>query len=225
MPTRRDIFKNGEIYHVFNKTIDKRKVFDNEFISERFLSLAHYYRSTKVVLRYSKFTSLPDIEKVMKMKELGYQKYYKVNILCYSLMPNHFHFLLKQKKGEGLVNFVSDILNSTTRFFNVLYERQGPLFLPRFKSRRIVSREQLIHVSRYIHLNPYSSGLVFTLENLANYRLSSLGEYLKEKRGICHTDVILNQFHNNRDSYRNFVFNNAEHQKRLEACKYMEKWL
>lgn len=225
MPTRRDIFKNGEFYHVFNKTIDKRKVFDNEFIAERFLSLAHYYRSTKVVLRYSKFTSLSDIDKVIKTKELECQKYYKVNILCYSLMPNHFHFLLKQRKEGGLINFVSDILNSTTRFFNLLYKRQGPLFLPRFKSRRIVSREQLIHVSRYIHLNPYSSGLVFTLKDVANYRFSSLNEYLKEKRGICCTDIILNQFKNNRASYKNFVLNNADYQKRLEESKYVEKWL
>src|SRR3989338_1926632 len=100
MPSRRDIFTNGGIYHVFNKTIDKRKIFENEFIAERFLSQVYYYRSIKANLRYSKFISLPDFEKAIKIKELEYQKYFKVDVLCYSLMPNHFHLFLKQKKKD-----------------------------------------------------------------------------------------------------------------------------
>ena len=141
-------------------------------------------------------------------------------------MPNHFHLLLKQKKEKGIIRFMSDTVNSVTRFYNILHERKGPIFLPQFKSRQIHTREQLIHVSRYQHLNPYSAGIVKNIEDLLTYPLSSFNEYSDQKfTNLCNAEIVLREFNWNKNKYQDFVFSNAEHQKMLEHVKYVEKWL
>lgn len=119
---------------------------------------------------------------------------------------------------------MSDILNSITRYYNVLHKRKGPLFLPQFRSQVILSREQLIHVSRYIHLNPYSSGLVNQLHELESYPLSSFREYLTDEN-ICNCEIVLSQMQDRAEAYRKFVLDNADYQKTLEYCKHVDNFL
>lgn len=226
MPTRKDIFINNEIYHVFNKTIDHRSLFIDKKISKLFLDIVRYYRSTKANIRYSYFRKLSSAFRDFKEREINCRKYFKIEILAYCIMPNHFHLLLKQTIDKGIIRFMADILNSLTRFYNLRTDRKGPIFLTQFKSKRIVSREQLLHVSRYIHLNPYSSGLVNSISELMNYRCSSFIEYInkKNKNNLCETDVILSNFFLRKEKYRKFVLDNAEHQKSLEYIKHAQKW-
>lgn len=93
-------------------------------------------------------------------------------------MPNHFHLLLKQTKENGISKLVANFQNSYTRYFNLKNERVGPLFQGVFKALRVKTDEQLIHVSRYIHLNPYSSSVIKSFEELKRYPWSSVEEYL-----------------------------------------------
>jgi len=225
MSSRRDVFFNGGVFHIFNRTIEKRKLFIEPSLNERFITLFHYYRSLKAELRYSKFVDLPvDLKKVVE-ERINNPNYYKIEILSYCLMPTHFHLLVKQKATLGVIRFLSDIVNSITRYFNILHERQGPLFLPQFKSRRIITREDLIHVSRYIHLNPYSATIVKTKEELVGYRWSSFSEYFRGKGALCEIAGILDEFKGDREKYSEFVLGNREYQKTLEAVKYSQSWL
>lgn len=226
MASRADRFFNGGVFHVFNKTVDRRIIFNKPHISNYFLSILLYYRSIKANIKYSRSKHLPSYLKEPKLIELKIKKYFKVDILAYCLMPNHFHLLIKQKADNGLVRYVSDVTNSVTRYYNISHERKGPLFLPQFKSKRILTREQLLHVSRYIHLNPYSSGLLRDINLLDTYPLSSFNEYIHlDTEGICNKDAILNQYSGKKDTYKEFVYQNAEYQKTLEYIKYHEKWL
>ncbi len=226
MSSRRDIFLNNKYYHVFNKSLDKRKIFSPN-IAKHFLNLLTYYRSSNADIRYSVFKRMPEELKKYKEKLLTYHKYYKVEIIAFCLMPNHFHLLLKQIIDGGIIRFMSDIINSTTRYFNILSQRLGPLFIPQFKSRMIITDEQFIHISRYIHLNPYSSGIVNTLNQLINYPYSSFSEYLSGRDKIISSEYILKYFNNNIENYKKFVLDNAEYQKTLEAIKHVkvEKWI
>lgn len=226
MPSRKDVFVNGGIYHIFNKTIDKRRIFSDESICRVFLDVVSYYRSTKADIRYSRFLKLEPFIKRQKENEIRYKKYFKVIVLSYCLMPNHFHLLLKQKIEGGIIRFVADTINAFTRFYNILHERKGPLFLTQFKSRRVRTTEELMHVSRYIHLNPYSGGLVDSFEQLEKYRWSSLPDYLGSvDRGLCDEEIVLNMFDGEKGKYRAFVRQQAEYQKRLEQAKHRDELL
>lgn len=177
-------------------------------------------------MSYSRFKELVNPNRKRQILSLlSVKKYFKVNVLAYCIMPNHFHLLLQQKADGGISKYLSDVLNALTRHFNIRHDRKGPLFLPRFQAKHIVSREQLIHVSRYIHLNPYSSGLLQKLDELDHYQWSS---YLVYTQGaadkLCMSKLILAEFGNSSENYRHFVLNHAQHQRTLEYIKYAEKW-
>lgn len=225
MPSRRDIFTNGNTYHIFNKTLDHKKVFTLPSNTDRFFELLKYYRSAKASLRYSRFRRLPDKLKKRQEEQITFRKYFKIEFLAYNFMPNHFHLLVKQLTDGGLVRSVTDILNAFTRYFNLKEKRLGSLFLTQFKSKIMMSREQFIHTGRYIHINQYSSGIINSLEELIDYPYSSLKEYLKpDSNNICNTELMLAEFNNNREKYKEFVLNHIDYQKNLELIKHALKW-
>ena len=115
---------------------------------------------------------------------------------------------------------MSNFQNSYTRYFNKRHKRDGSLFLDQFKAVRVVSEQQLLHLSRYIHLNPYSSYVVKNFSELKNYQWSSFPEYLGEKNGFCATEVVLS-FFPSREKYKNFVLNHADYQRGLEIVKHL----
>jgi len=225
MPGREINFINGNIYHVFNKTIESKQIFFDNYLSSTFLTIAEYYRSSKIKIRFSDFKKLDKETRNISFKKILDPNYFKVDILTYCLMPTHFHFLLKQLTENAISKFISDLLNSFTRYFNIKNERKGPIFLPRFKAVRIATEEQLKHVSRYIHLNPYSDGLITNINELENYQWSSLKEYLKSDfQKLSSPDLILNLFDKDRSRYKKFVFDNADYQKSLEYIKHLRRW-
>ena len=137
-------------------------------------------------------------------------------------MPNHFHLLLKQIIDGGISKFMSNFTNRYTRYLNTKNDRNGPIFQGRFKAIRIETDEQLLHVCRYIHLNPYTSYVVKTFSNLEKYPYSSFPEYLgKTKREFCNKELILHHFNKDRKDYKKFVFNQANYQRELNKIKHL----
>ena len=135
-------------------------------------------------------------------------------------MPNHFHFLIKQKIDNGITKFLSRFTNSYTRFFNARYKRVCPIFQGIFKAVRIENEEQLIHVSRYIHLNPVVS-FIIKEEFLDTYPWSSLSEFLDyQKEEICDKGIVLCYF-SSKESFRKFIHNQIDYGKKLEAIKHL----
>jgi putative transposase len=135
-------------------------------------------------------------------------------------MPNHFHLLLKQIGDSGISKFLSNFQNSYTRYFNVKHERDGSLFLDQFKAIRIESDEQLLHVSRYIHLNPYTGFVIKSEKELETYPWSSYTEYFLDKPRIIEKDILLS-FFDSKSSFKKFVFNQADYQKRLKEIQHL----
>lgn len=117
-------------------------------------------------------------------------------------MPNHFHLLLRQFKEGGIQEFISKVINSYTKYFNTKHDRVGHLFQGQFKSVAVDTNEQLVHVSRYIHLNPYVADLE---KHLDNYPHSSYVQFTKaDIIGICNTEPVLELFKDKVD-YQQFV--------------------
>lgn len=134
-------------------------------------------------------------------------------------MPNHFHFLLKQENEVGISKYLSDFQNSYTRYFNINHNRTGPLFMDQFKAVRIESEQQLIHVSRYIHLNPYSGFLTKNLTELENYPWSSFKNYLLQEN-LAEYKIILDLF-SSKDKYKSFVLDQADYQRKLKRIEHL----
>lgn len=220
-----DPFSTNSFYHIYNKSIDTLVPFSEEVYSAHLLNLIWFYRSNNRKVSFSDFKNATEKLKSQFTKDIIDPKGFQIEILAFCIMPNHYHFLLRQNMDRGIFQFMNNVINAFTRSYNLIKERRGPIFIPEYKSRLIHTEEQLIHVSRYIHLNPFSSGIVKTFDRLFNYRFSSLREYLYHPT-LVNTSFILNSsyFLKNKTKYKLFITNHAEYQKTLEYIKHVKKW-
>jgi len=221
MPGRNIPLVTDQIYHVVNRGVASTPVFLNKKDYLRAQETILYYQNQSPSLSYSHFLRLPIKQKSEILEILNEKGEFLVDIIALCLMPNHIHLLLKQNQERGISIFMSNLTNSYTRYFNKRNERIGPLFQGKFKAVRIESDEQLLHVSRYIHLNPFTSFIVKTLKDLEVYPYSSLPEYLRySKTNFFQKEIVLGQF-KSRSSYKMFIFNQAEYQRQLERIKHL----
>ncbi|MBI2036457.1 transposase [Candidatus Microgenomates bacterium] len=198
MPYRKTPFINNEIYHVYNRGVAKLPIFYNQKDKRRLIDVVNYYQFQG---------PKPQFSQIRRFKQLNFEKSPKIiEILCYCLMPNHFHFLLRQLKDNGISEFMNKVGNSYTKYFNTRHERVGPLLQGQFKAVRIEDDDQFMHVSRYIHLNPVASYLV---KDPKEYQWSSYLDYISLRNdGMCVKEPILSMF---RIGYK----------KSLEAIDYL----
>lgn len=213
------IYAEDEYYHVFNRGVARQPIFKTRKDYLRAITAIDFYRFLDSPLRLSKALLLEKAEREKFFKDLRKRKKI-INLVCYCFTPNHFHFLLKQKRVNGTSEFLSNFSNSYTRYFNTRHRRIGPLFQGTFKGVRIESEEQLIHVSRYIHLNPVAS-LVVKEGKIDNYPWSSFPEYLgNDQNEICDKGIVLEYF-KSQEAYRKFVHDQVEYAKKLEQIKHL----
>jgi len=127
-----------------------------------------------------------------------------VEIVCFCLMPNHFHLLVKQIKDGGMSLYMKKLGTGYACYFNEKYERSGALFQGRFKAKHIDNDAYLTHLTKYIHLNPVDlaepdwqeNGLkdpAAAREFLKNYKWSSFKDYIGEKNypSLIKKDLIM----------------------------------
>ena len=204
------IFANNEFYHVFNRGVEKRTTFTNRRDYNRFIETMDYYRAKDPPARFSYKDRPVIIKNAIISSPL-------VEIVCFCLMPNHFHMLIKQIENNGISTFLSKLSNSYTKYFNTKYKRVGPLFQGSFKAVRVEDDEQLLHVSRYIHLNPL---IDYLTRDLKTYPYSSYPEFLGLKKGFCKKDIILDFFKTPSD-YEKFVLDQEDYGRSIKRMERM----
>lgn len=217
MPYRRVVFATGEVYHILNRGVAQAPIFLSPKEYKRFLELIDYYRFSDASLSFSHFSRL-----CLKDKEdfRNNLKEKMVEIFAFCLMPNHFHLLLRQLTEGGIAKMLANLQNSYARFFNIKHQRSGALFQSMFKAIRIETDEQLLHVSRYIHLNPSSSFLV-KIKDLSNYSWSSFPEYLGNQATTFTNPKFVLDLAEGKKRYEKFVFSQAEYQRELNKIKHL----
>lgn len=178
-------FATNNYYHAYNRGVEKRNIFVGKRDYQQFLLTMDFYRKTPLPAKLSDFKrGLEKIKKIENQIDL-------VQIFAYCLMPNHFHFLLRQITDNGITHFLRKFTNSYTRYFNTKHDRIGPLFQGTFKAKLIENDQYLLQVSKYIHRNP----LKLNNGNLHSYPYSSYMYYLsKDKHPFCDTEFILSYF-------------------------------
>ena len=213
---RKDQLVNGEFYHIFSRSIAGFEIFHNHFDYNRFILALRFYNNKALPVKFSEFLSLSD-ENKLKFKEKYLQniKDQKAQIIACCLMPTHIHLLLKQIKDKGISLLMGDLLNSCTRYFNLTHKRKGPLWESTFKNVLVDSDEQLLHLTRYIHLNPVSAHLV---EHPKDWQFSSYDEYVnpKQENRICEFEKYIDM---NAKDYEKFVMDRKDYQRELSKIK------
>lgn len=145
-------------YHVYARGHGKQKIFRDEEDFEYFLSLFARHLSNQPTLNISgrSYVHLQD----------------DISLLCYCLMNNHFHLLLYQKQVGAMSQLMRSIMTSYSMYFNKKYQSSGALFESRYKASRISSESYLLHISRYIHLNP-KDWMAYPYSSIHSYYLGA----------------------------------------------------
>lgn len=201
------IYVKDGFYHVYNRGVEKRTIFEDEQDYKVFLSYLKYSLSpppkpekiTKVfTLQGSPFKGMPKMPK-------NFQN--KIELLAFCLMPNHFHLILKQIDNDSLKSFMMSLITRYSMYFNKKYDRVGSLFQGIYRAVLVTDEPYLLHLSRYVHLNPSE----FTKDLISAY--SSYADYLGlRKTEWLNPNIILEQFNNKVgiefkkvNSYKDFV--------------------
>jgi len=203
-------FSENSFHHVYNRGVEKRKIFLDQDDYAMFIYYLYIYVQPLKEIK-NRYPGTP-------FRLLGKNLSEEIDLIAYCLMPNHFHLLLKGSKKDSISKLLKQLTNAYTFYFNSKYDRVGSLMQGVFKSVRIVTDEQLIHVSRYIHLNPT---IGFLVKNLNDYKYSSLSSYGggKDKMKIK-KDYVLEHFKSSKE-YVKFVLDQESYAKELNKIKHL----
>lgn len=91
-----------------------------------------------------------------------YQKKYPVEIIAFSVLPNHFHFIVKEtgQSNPWTPLFMQQLQNSYAKYYIKKYDHPGKLFQGTYKSKLISSEKHLNDTLAYVLENPVKHGLV-----------------------------------------------------------------
>lgn len=212
--TRKDPLVTGQLFHIYSRSIAKYKIFNNARDFDRILKVFILSSYCDFDYEFSKYFRLTDKEQNLIYTKLVEKSKKLVDIVAYCIMPTHFHLVLKQVSDDGISNFISRSLNSYSRYFNTKYQRIGPLWSSRFKNVLIEDNDQLLHLTRYIHLNPSSAGIVDKPEE---WESSSYNEFIgKSLTNICNFNNLIDM---TPEEYTKFVNDNKKYQRDLSLIK------
>ncbi len=186
-------FSLGEYYHVYNRGVEKRIIFDNEFDYQRFLLLL-------VLVNDEKSVEIQQLVRDYTIPELiGQKRKPLVSIVSFCLMPNHYHLILRETSEAGISKFMHKLGTGYTLYFNVKNDRSGSLFQGTYKAKHIEDDRYLRYLFEYIHLNPIrdllEKGILVNrdiLKILVDNPNTSLRVYSGEEKGRL-AEAILNQ--------------------------------
>jgi putative transposase len=135
------------------------------------------------------------------------------DILAYCLMPNHYHLLI-QLTSIDLSRAMQKLALSYVVPFNMHFRRSGHLFQGPYQIKLVQDDQYLIHLSRYIHLNPVAGKLVSKPEN---WEFSSAQEYLGSRTiSFIKPNIVLDLITDFQDT--------TLVEKQGEYMKFLENW-
>ena len=168
MPSRNSIkhFAEDQMWHVYNRGVDKRNIFldDQDYI----VFLSFLKTALAPPREVESHPSKEDESKEQPPARLNLHS--QVKLVSYCLMPNHFHLQLYQISADGISQLMRSIMTGYVLYFNNKYDRQGVLFQGVYKGAHVYSDEYWEHISRYVHLNPLGIGEDHKLYPYSSYR-------------------------------------------------------
>ena len=127
-------------YHIYARGHGKQPIFRDDEDYRVFLNL------------FKRYLSINEATNNLSRKYLHLRG--KIELLAYCLMENHFHLLVYQEEKGAMTQLMRCVMTSYSIYFNKKYETSGTVFGSRYKASLINTDAYLMHISRYIHLNP-----------------------------------------------------------------------
>jgi putative transposase len=216
----------NEFYHTYNRGVEKRNIFLDdkdyirgvhdiyEFNDENAVSNFKYRldRLSQTEISRDLYRDRISIDERQKQRKI------LVDLMCWCLMPNHYHFFSRSKIKDGLSKFHQKFGIGFTGYINLKYKRNGVLFQGKYKRVRVINDSQASHLVCYIHSNPLelwkpdwkekkltALELQNALKFLEKYRWSSHLDYLGIKNfpSLISTEFLL-KFFKGPENYKKF---------------------
>ena len=163
MARRKITFTQGEYYHVYNRGVNRQPIFRCD-----------------------------DNYKFLLRRVKQYMLQWQIVVIAYCLMPNHYHFVLLQTGAHSISRFIQSVFNSYTKAFNKMYDRKGTLFEGPFRAAHVTGDAYLLHLCRYVHLNPLEADLA---TDLRDWPYSNYLEWIEQRNGaLVDRDFVSSHF-------------------------------
>lgn len=198
MPTRNvvKVYIPDSYYHVFNRGWNLTKIFLDEEDNIYFERILERHLSP---------------EPVKDSKGREYTHFFPtIQLNAYCLMGNHFHMLIYQNDEHAMSALMKSVLVAYTTYFNKKYKRRGALFESTYKAVRIGDDMQLMHITRYIHLNHKS---------YRTWRHSSYKDYLSNDPHVFIQPIPILELFESKEKYEEFVADYEELQRERDTIK------
>lgn len=184
-------------YHVYTRGLNRAKIFRDDSDYEHFLKLFARYLS---------------LEESKNSVGLSFPNFYnKLELVSFCLMSNHIHLLIYQEHPHAMTEFMRSLLTSYSMYYNKKYKRTGPLFESKYKAAMITEDDYLVHITRYIHLNPRA---------WRDYAYSSLPYYLHQVSDDWIETKRIEELFSGPEDYLAFVEDYEQNKEMLEILKH-----
>jgi len=149
----------------------------------------------------------------------------ELSIIAYCLMPNHYHFLIRQNSEQPAGLLIQKLFNSYTKAYNQLYKHSGTLFERRYQAKQITNMGHLLHLCRYIYNNPVKDGMV---PHPSDWPYSNFLEWMGQREGTLVDRVFIQDHFQTPERYRDFIIDDLQHRQLPEGLKqyltHLEDW-
>lgn len=195
----------GAYFHTYNRGANKSLIFLDAQDYENFIYRAKILLGLVPPPRRTKKGGL-------SLKPLPLSS---LEILCFCLMPNHFHFLVKQNKVDGLKMFLHKLCSSYSWYFNKKYGHSGHVFQGIYKSKNVLEDSYLTQLIAYIHLNP---------PRPFDWKYSSMPAFLGEyDGGLANPRMFMNMHKLTPETYKKFLQKNYNPELLVQADLVFEE--
>lgn len=178
-----------EIFHVFNRGVDKREIFlDNEDYYRFIHDLFEFNNENYSINNYRKFKDNINFGAHFIKADREPRKLL-VKILAFCVMKNHYHLLIGLNDVKNLSIFMQKLNIGYAMYFNEKYNRNGALFQGKYKKILVTNHPHFLYLIYYIHLNPLDYLMPTWRERkIEDYRKAF--EFLKNYRWSSHLDYL-----------------------------------
>lgn len=198
--TVKQFIKNG-YYHAYNRGVEKRLIFQDLQDYSVFLHFLKKYLDPTLEIKGS------DPHPLSK----------EVELLAFCLMPNHFHLLVKQKSLDGITKLIRAVCTNYVMYFNNKYDRVGTLFQGKYKAASVEEDIYFLHLSRYIHLNPYpgSDPITYSFSSYSYYLGNKKAAWVKPEEILSFFKIARKTYLKDCLSYQSFVEDSLEDSREI----------